>query len=77
MKLKHFSTEFEYFTPKRLIFGLIQLGIIQRCGLYLYLWYELPLCKILYQYVNKYWYFKYFPISRDFYAQKVYYFTSK
>ena len=28
LKLKHLSTEFEYFTPKWLIFGLIQLGII-------------------------------------------------
>ena len=28
MKLKHFSTEFEYFTQKWLMCGLIQLGII-------------------------------------------------
>ena len=28
MKLKHLSTEFEYFTPKWLIFGPIQLEII-------------------------------------------------
>ena len=24
--------------------------------------------KILYQYINKYWYYKYFPISLDFYT---------
>ena len=24
------------------------------------------MCKILYQYINKYVYYKYFPISRDF-----------
>ena len=35
-------------------------------SLYLYLIYELPLCKILYQYINKYGYYKDFPISRDF-----------
>ena len=34
--------------------------------MYIYLVYELPLCKILYQYINKYGYYKYFPISRDF-----------
>ena len=28
MKLEHFSTKFEYFTPKWLIYGLIQLGNI-------------------------------------------------
>ena len=28
MKIKHLSTEFEYFTQKWLIFGLIQLVII-------------------------------------------------
>ena len=28
MKLKHLSTEFEYFTQKGIIFGIIQLGII-------------------------------------------------
>ena len=33
---------------------------------YLYLGYELLLCKILYQYMNKYGYYKYFPISLDF-----------
>ena len=33
---------------------------------YLYLGYELLLCKILYQYINKYGYYKYFPISLDF-----------
>ena len=36
-------------------------------SLYLYLIYELPLCKILYQYINKYGYYEYFPISRDFF----------
>ena len=36
-------------------------------SLYLYLIYEQPLCKILYQYINKYGYYKYFPISRDFF----------
>ena len=35
-------------------------------SLYLYLIYELPLGKILYQYINKYGYYKYFQISRDF-----------
>ena len=34
--------------------------------LYLYLGYELLLCNIFYQYVNKYGYYKYFPISLDF-----------
>ena len=34
--------------------------------LYLYLGYELLLYKILYQYINKYGYYKYFPFSRDF-----------
>ena len=33
---------------------------------YLYLGYELLLCKMLYQYINKYGYYKYFPISLDF-----------
>ena len=33
---------------------------------YLYWGYELLLCKILYQYINKYGYYKYFPISLDF-----------
>ena len=33
---------------------------------YLYLGYELLLCKILYQFINKYGYYKYFPISLDF-----------
>ena len=28
MKLKHLGTEFEYFTPKWLIFGIIQLETI-------------------------------------------------
>ena len=56
MKLKQLSTEFEYFIPKWLIFGQIQLGIIA----YIFIWlYELPLCKILYQYINKYGYYKY------------------
>ena len=32
---------------------------------YLYLGYELLLCKIIYQYINKYGYYKYFPISLD------------
>ena len=31
--------------------------------------YELPLCTILYQYINKYGYYEYFPISRDFHAE--------
>ena len=34
--------------------------------LYLYLGYELLLVKIIYQYINKYGYYKYFPISLDF-----------
>ena len=33
---------------------------------YLYLGYELLLCKLLYQYINKYGYYKYFLISLDF-----------
>ena len=33
---------------------------------YLYLGYELKLCKILHKYINKYGYYKYFPISLDF-----------
>ena len=33
---------------------------------YLYLGYEPLLCKILYQYINKYGYYKYFPISLDY-----------
>ena len=36
---------------------------------YLYLGYELLLCKILYQCINKYGYYKYFPISLDFYTE--------
>ena len=34
------------------------------------------MCKILYQYINKYRYYKYFPISRDF-SQNFDYFTPK
>ena len=63
MKFKHVSTEFEYFTPKWLIFLTHS---TQKHSLYLYLIYELPLGKILYQYINKYGYYRYFPISRDF-----------
>ena len=44
--------------------------------LYLYLGYELLLCKILYQYINKYGYYKYFPFSRDF-CTRFYYFPPK
>ena len=36
-------------------------------SLYLYLIYELLLCKILDQYITKYGYYKYFPISCDFF----------
>ena len=36
-------------------------------SLYLYLVYELQLCKILNQYINKYGYYNYFPISCDFF----------
>ena len=61
MKFKHLSTEFEYFTPKWLIFWLTQLRSIAYILIY-----EQPLGKILYQYINKYGYYKYFPISRDF-----------
>ena len=43
---------------------------------YLYLGYELPLCKILYQCINKYEYYQDFPISRDFWT-KFYCFTPK
>ena len=64
MKLKHLSTEFEYFTPKCLIFLT---HAAWNHSLYLYLIYELPPCKILYSYCNKYGYYKYFPISRDFF----------
>ena len=35
MKIKHLSTEFEYFTPKLLIFGPIKLEIIA----YVFIWY--------------------------------------
>ena len=44
--------------------------------LYLYLGYELLLCKIIYQYMHKYGYYKYFPISLDF-SQNFYYFPPK
>ena len=46
-------------------------------SLYFYLIYDLPLCKILYQYINKYRYYKYFPISHDFFLQNFDYFTPK
>ena len=59
MKLKQLSTEFKYFTPKWQIFGFIQLRIIAYIFILIY---ELPLCKILYQYINKYGYYKYIPI---------------
>ena len=36
MKLKHLSTEFEYFTQKWLIFGLIQLGSI--AYIFIFIW---------------------------------------
>ena len=36
-------------------------------SLYLYLEYELPLCKIFCQYIKKCGYYKYFPISHDFF----------
>ena len=42
------------FYPKMVHFGLIHLDMIA----YIF--------EILYQYVNKYGYYKYFPISRDF-----------
>ena len=35
-------------------------------SLCLYLSYDLPLCKVLHHYINKYGYYKYFPISPDF-----------
>ena len=41
-------------------------GLIRYDTSCLYLRYELPMCKMLYQYINKYGYYKYFPISRDF-----------
>ena len=44
--------------------------------LYLYLGYELLLCKIIYQYINKYGYYKYFPISLDF-CTEFFYFPPK
>ena len=43
-------------------------------SLYLYLIYELQLCKILCQYINKCGYYKYFPIYRDF-SHIFYHFT--
>ena len=44
---------------------------------YLYLGYELLLCKILYQYINKYGYYKYFPISLDFCTEFLLFFPKK
>ena len=40
-------------------------------SLYLYLTFELPLCKILCQYINKCEFYRYFPISRDFFTDLV------
>ena len=64
MKLKQLSTKFEYFTQKWLIFLT---DSASNRSLYLHLIYELPLCKILYQYLDKYGKYKYFPISCDFF----------
>ena len=44
---------------------------------YLYLGYELLLCKILYQYINKYGYNKYFHISFDFFTEFLLFFPKK
>ena len=41
-------------------------NIVSNHSLYLYLIYELPLCKILYQYINKCGKYRNFPISDDF-----------
>ena len=46
-------------------------------SLYLYLIYELELCKILCKYINECGYYKYFPISRDFFSHILYHFTPK
>ena len=45
--------------------------------LYLYLGYELLLCKIIYQYINKYGYYKYFPISLDYCTEFLLFFPPK
>ena len=63
MKIKQLSTEFEYFIPK---WQILWTHSASNHSLYLYLIYGLPLCKILYQYIDKCGYYKYFPISRDF-----------
>ena len=59
MKLKQLSKEFEYFWTHS----------VSNHSLYLYLIYEIPMCKILYQYINKYGLYKYFPISCDFFTE--------
>ena len=66
MKFKQLNTEFEYFYPKMTNFWT---HIASTYSLYIYLIYEQPLCKILYQYINKYEYYKYFPISCDFFTE--------
>ena len=45
--------------------------------LYLYLGYELLLCKILNQYINKHGYYKYFPVSLEFCTEFLLFFPKK
>ena len=73
MKLKHFSTEFEYFTPKWLICGLIQLGIIA----YIFIEYVNYHCAKLYVNIStKRDTTNIFPFLAIF-SQNFYYFTPK
>ena len=73
LKLKQLSTELNILPQN----GIFFIHSASNNSLYLYLIYERPLCKILYQYINKYGYYKYFPISRDFFSQNFDYFTPK
>ena len=64
MKLKHLSKEFEYFTPKWLIFLPIQLELESYLISLFNIWTNTV--QNMYQYINKYGYYEYFLISRDF-----------
>ena len=80
MKIKHFSTQFEYFTPKLLIIHLgrsLYLHLDYAAlfhSLYLNKGYELSLCKILYQLI---WILQIFSPFLAIFAQNFYYFTQK